>query len=183
MVSNHWEHLPGFRVHPKGASARYKAATEENPKRLVLALRHATDAPNIWPAPTYYTEENGILTEELDLESTHFPNGSVSLPFFVIPHSNRTLPFAYRVFIDPGHLGPPPLNKTIAKGLKCPWLGHVVIARYARGNNPNIHIYMQISRQENEIVSSLLACWFDKVWANLYGHVGSLDVFNAMYNP
>ncbi|KAF6744358.1 hypothetical protein DFP72DRAFT_1078732 [Ephemerocybe angulata] len=157
MSSTLWAHLPGFITHPKGGSAPYKAATKENKERTVLSMRHDIACTDIVQVPVYYTESGGVISEELDLEATHFPNGFVSLPFFAIPNSSRTLPFAYRVFMDPGDQGIPPFNRSIARQLKCPWLGNVVVARYARTNSPGKLCYIHISRQEYDLVASLLA--------------------------
>ncbi|KAF6750737.1 hypothetical protein DFP72DRAFT_851538 [Ephemerocybe angulata] len=122
----------------------------------------------MWKVPAYTTKEKGVKSEYVDLESTHFPNGSVSVLVSTYPGRKWPMPFVYRVYLDPGNAGPPPLNAAAAKVFQRPWLGNIVIVRYSRSNKNRRLFYGNISRQEHELVFGVLGDLIERIWDAAY---------------
>ncbi|KAF6756117.1 hypothetical protein DFP72DRAFT_846884 [Ephemerocybe angulata] len=170
MHTTHWEDLPSLIEHKPGQSEAFKAVAKKVKHLEVISVYHDVPDPLVFKAPVYVVEDGANRTEEIDLEQSHFPNGSISIPMCEYPVVGRPLPFVYRVFVDPGNLKPPPLNQAVAKAVQRPWLGNVVIARYARNNTPARLGYSHIARQEAEIIFGMVAIWLGKMWNDIYGH-------------
>ncbi|KAF5311411.1 hypothetical protein D9611_011598 [Ephemerocybe angulata] len=144
MQSSLLTQVPLFRHHPPGekmpdGSIKIKGIE-------VLALLHDSIVPTVWNAPTNTSTEGANIVEEVDLRDPFFPNGAVSALVCTNPSSTASLPYAYRVYMDPCHVIPPH-NRCIEKVFKKPWMGNVVVVRYARNytlepTKPCVHIIM-----------------------------------------
>ncbi|KAF6742475.1 hypothetical protein DFP72DRAFT_1081869 [Ephemerocybe angulata] len=136
----------------------------------VLALLHDNITPTVWHAPTGTSVDGGNLAEEVDLSVPFFPNGSVSALICTNPSSTAPLPYAYRLYMDPCHVVPPH-NQCIEKVFGQPWLGNVVIVRYARNYTLERKCFCNVQKHECEIIIGLVGEWLNHVWKKAFGEV------------
>ncbi|KAF6746291.1 hypothetical protein DFP72DRAFT_855551 [Ephemerocybe angulata] len=166
MQTAYWDELPVFLEHPENSSIRAGSTRIRDVE--VLALRHQASTPDVWHAPTFTCEVDGVVSDEVILSDPFFPNGSISVLFCTNPSTGRPLPFAYRVYLDSGKV-PGQVNKCIEKVFQQMWLGNVVIVRYARNNAADRVCYSHMQRHESEIVLALVGEWLDHIWRTAFG--------------
>ncbi|KAF6751047.1 hypothetical protein DFP72DRAFT_1071906 [Ephemerocybe angulata] len=164
-ISSLLAQVPLFRHHPldeKMPDGSIKIKGIE-----VLALLHDSIVPTIWHAPTNTSVEGDNIAEEVDLRVPFFPNGAVSALVCTNPSSAASLPYTYRVYMDPCHVVPP-LNRCIEKVFKKPWMGNVVVVRYARNYTLERKTFSHVQKHECEVVVALVGEWLDQVWKKAF---------------
>ncbi|KAF6745509.1 hypothetical protein DFP72DRAFT_856457 [Ephemerocybe angulata] len=136
----------------------------------VLALLHDCVVPTIWHTPTSTSVDGVSISEDVDLRVPFFPNGSVSMMICTNPSSEASLPYAYRVYMDPCYVVPPH-NQCIEKIFGKPWMGNIVVVRYARTYSLDRKCFSNVQKHECEVMIALLGEWLDEVWRKAFGQV------------
>ncbi|KAF6758164.1 hypothetical protein DFP72DRAFT_845131 [Ephemerocybe angulata] len=133
----------------------------------IVVFPFESQKTEMWSTTAYVSQEGEHPEENIDLRDL-FPYGGLSVLMCTNPGSGNPLPYAYRIFVD-NFATPRPINRSVDAMFDRPWIGNVVVAKYAKTSTAARPSFTSMPRAEADIMVALVGDWLEMMWNEMFG--------------